>query len=533
MTSRHVPRTRPFRTIRLIAALVTVTACGPKADPVVPPPTPTLAVTVAPATVTVAAGTSGTAQATFLRGGGLTGDVAVTSSGAPAGITVAFTPATVAAAATTSDIAVNVAANVAAGSYPVTIRGTVAGTGQVTGSTTLTVTVPVVTATTVTQTYCSTDTPIWFAYQDGTGPWTRVLPGANNTFSFQLQSARGGIATVNTVGGVATAFDVNVVYASAAEMATYSASAGIGACPTKNVTGTIAGVTNLQFTNISLGTSTTFVTGNGTAPFQLTRVPDGTLDLFAARIVSAGRRADRLILRRGVSVANGGTVPVVDFAAAESFAPATDNVRVLGLTTDTAIVSTVYTGVRSSTFGFLNIIPAYTASSGAVPYDAIPVTRLNAGELQQLYAVTSTPQSSRFAGVFFRAPGAFTVPLAGYLSTPTITRSTDAPYARPRFQVDFETAYSRLMSVEFAQASQTRTASLLATSGYTGGTRWDFVFPDLSAAAGWNSTWALRPAVPFTWTVTGYGGAIAQFDASIADGATFRIASNSSLQAVP
>ena len=118
--------------------------------------------------------------------------------------------------------------------------------------------------------------------------------------------------------------------------------------------------------------------------------------------------------------------------------------------------------------------------------------------------VTSTPQSSRFAGVFFRAPGPFTIALAGYLSTPIISRSTDAPYARPRVQVDFETAYSRLLSVEFAQTSQTRTASLVATSGYTGGTRWDFVFPDLSGAAGWNSTWALRPAVPFTWTATGY-----------------------------
>ena len=54
MTTRHVPRTRPVRTIRLIAALVTATACGPKADPVVPPPTPTLGVTVAPATLTLA-----------------------------------------------------------------------------------------------------------------------------------------------------------------------------------------------------------------------------------------------------------------------------------------------------------------------------------------------------------------------------------------------------------------------------------------------------------------------------------------------
>ena len=54
-----------------------------------------------------------------------------------------------------------------------------------------------------------------------------------------------------------------------------------------------------------------------------------------------------------------------------------------GLTTDTAIVATVYTGVRSSTFGFLNIIPAYAANSGAVAYDAIPAARLNAGELQE------------------------------------------------------------------------------------------------------------------------------------------------------
>jgi hypothetical protein len=273
----------------------------------------------------------------------------------------------------------------------------------------------------VTQSFCSSDAPVWFAYQDGGGPWTRVLAGANNTYAFQLFSARGGI------------------------------------------------------------------------------------------------------------------IPVADFAAAEAFAPATANVTVTGLATatDSAFIPTVYSGTSGSSFGILTTILRYVAANGAVPYDAIPVARLNASELQQIYAINSTPNSNRFAGVFFRTTADRTLSLAAFPSTPIITRNLDTPYTRPRMRVDFHSDSSRMLSIEFAQTSLNRSASLMATGAYTGGGAWDLVFPDLSGAAGWNTSWALQPGTPFRWGVTALGGAALQFDASIADGATYKAASNTSLQAVP
>jgi hypothetical protein len=96
-----------------------------------------------------------------------------------------------------------------------------------------------------------------------------------------------------------------------------------------------------------------------------------------------------------------------------------------------------------------------------------------------------------------------------------------------------QTDYNRMLFAEFAQTSSNRSASVTATRAWVGGAAWDVTFPDLSAAAGWNTIWPLRPATPFTWTVGALGGAIYQLDANVADGAFFKSASIASVQAVP
>jgi len=101
---------------------------------------PSFTLTPSAASLTVAAGSSATDTITVADSGGFTGAVALSASGAPAGVTVSFgtSPAT-----TSSVVTVSVASTVAAGSFPITISGSgTSGGTALTASTTITVTVP-------------------------------------------------------------------------------------------------------------------------------------------------------------------------------------------------------------------------------------------------------------------------------------------------------------------------------------------------------------------------------------------------------
>ncbi len=492
----------------------------------------TVAVAVTPTSASVVAGASASSAATITRGGAFAGAVALTSSGAPTGLTVTFTPASVAAGATTSAIAVATTSTVTPGTYPLVISA--AGTGVTTATATLTITVtaPVV-GSSVTLSYCAGDAPIWVAYQDGSGPWTRVSVTGTNTYTFSISSGKAGLATVDTVG---TGYDLNVTYGTTADFNGFGNTLGLGACGTKSVTGSVANVSNTQFANVTLGYSTKFVLPITSSAFTLSNVASGPQDLFASRLTASTQRVDKIILRRGLDVPNGGSLAVLDFNAAEAFAPATANVTVSGVGADTAVVASLFNGTRGSTFGILGTFSEYLAASGAVPYDAVPTAQLASGELQQLYAVADaagTSSSLRFSGVYFRAPTNLTIALGPALGAPTVTRDATGPYSRTRTVLAQQTEYNRYFTASFAQTSANRTASITATAGYIGSASWDLSIPDLTGATGWTNTWGLLNGTGIDWNVSALGGALYQLDATIADGTTFRSAQRSSAAPLP
>ncbi len=98
---------------------------------------PDVALSVAPEALTLAPGASGSAAITTEALAGFTGDVALTVTGAPAGVTAALAASSVAAGSGTS-LAVDVGAGAAPGSYPLTITATAASNVH---TATLTVTV--------------------------------------------------------------------------------------------------------------------------------------------------------------------------------------------------------------------------------------------------------------------------------------------------------------------------------------------------------------------------------------------------------
>jgi hypothetical protein len=494
-------------------------------------PTPTVALTVAPTTTSIVAGASGTANATIARGGGFADSVVLTATGAPAGMTLAFTPATIAAGGTTSAIAITVARSVAAGNYPVTINAAGAGVAAATTTLTVTVTAPAG-GSAVTLSYCAADAPVWVAYQDGTGPWTRVTPNSGtNTYQFTISAARAGIAAVDTVG---SAFDLNITYATAAELNGFGDTRSFGACGAKRVNGTVANVAATQLAVVTLGYATKFVTPLPSADFTLTGVAAGPQDLFAARLSAATQRTDKVILRRGLDIADNGSLALLDFNAAEAFAPVSANVTVSGLGADTASIVSLFNGVRGSAFGFISTIGQYV--SGASPYDALPGARLNTDELQQLLVTTTgTGAASQFrsSGVFFRSPTDRTVAMGPALSAPTVARIAGGTYSRASVQLSVQTEYNRYITAEFSQTSPVRSTSIFASSGYTGGGAWDLSIPDLSAAAGWLPTWGLQNGAAISWSVQALGGSVYLLDTAIADGSTSRSASRSSTTPLP
>jgi subtilase family serine protease len=102
-------------------------------------PTPDFALSASPASVSIKQGTSGSSTITSAIAGGFNAAVALTSSGAPAGMTITFTPASIAAPGSgTSAMSITVASTTAVGTYPITVTGT--GGGK-THTTTVSVTV--------------------------------------------------------------------------------------------------------------------------------------------------------------------------------------------------------------------------------------------------------------------------------------------------------------------------------------------------------------------------------------------------------
>ncbi len=129
-------RTLLLLSLAAIAGVATISACSSDSNP---PDAGSLALALTPTNINVAQGGTGSSAASITRGGAFTGPVTLSASGAPAGVTVTFSPGLIATGATSAGIGVAVDAAVTAGAKTITISA--AGTGVTTATATLTVTV--------------------------------------------------------------------------------------------------------------------------------------------------------------------------------------------------------------------------------------------------------------------------------------------------------------------------------------------------------------------------------------------------------
>ncbi|MEA2692786.1 MAG: trimeric autotransporter adhesin, partial [Acidobacteriota bacterium] len=101
--------------------------------------TPAFTLSAAPTAVSIAAGSAGSSTLSTTVSGGFNSAIALSASGQPAGVTVSFSPTSIAApGAGSSTMTINVAAGTAAGTSTITVTGT---GGGITHTATVTVTV--------------------------------------------------------------------------------------------------------------------------------------------------------------------------------------------------------------------------------------------------------------------------------------------------------------------------------------------------------------------------------------------------------
>ncbi|MCE9572498.1 MAG: hypothetical protein K8W52_05025, partial [Deltaproteobacteria bacterium] len=197
---------------------------------------PDIALHVAPEALTLAPGASGTAAITTEAVAGFTGDVALTVTGAPAGVTAALDASTVAAGSGTS-LAVGVGAGVAPGSYPLTITATAASNVH---TATLTVTV------TAADDFALTVAPATLELARGaTGTLaitTTVASGNPTSIALTVTGAPAGVTATLTPATIAAGASATctLVIADSAAPGDYTLTiTGVGAAATHTATATL------------------------------------------------------------------------------------------------------------------------------------------------------------------------------------------------------------------------------------------------------------------------------------------------------
>jgi subtilase family serine protease len=211
--------------------------------------TPAFNISASPTAVSVVQGSSGTSTITTAVSGGFNSAIALTASGQPSGVTVGFSPTSIAAPGSGSSTATfTVASTAAAGTYTITVTGTGGGLTEK-ASVSLTVTA----AGTPAFTLAASPTSVSVA-QGGSGTST-VTTAVSGGFSSAIALSASGQPT-----GVTVAFNPTSIAApgSGTSTATFTvASTAAAGTYAITVTGTGGGITHTATVSLTVTAATT------------------------------------------------------------------------------------------------------------------------------------------------------------------------------------------------------------------------------------------------------------------------------------
>ena len=509
-------------------ATVTATALG------IIPVTTTFSVTVtaptefsltaAPAALTVVAGLSGNTTINIVRTG-FNGAITFSLLNAPAGITAVFNPTS--ATTNLAALVVSAASNVAAGNYQLSIQGSAPGAGTQSAVLQLTVAAPAAGGTNVDYQFCDPPTaPVFFAYQDGTSAWravTGATAGGRTRFAFNLTQVRGGVLAVyrTTFGGntlsaarrvlrlrdrlrasaqpsrqsdasqlrQADIYQTDVLYASATELAQDGSDNCAATQSIRTVTGTVSNVPAGAFSILSFGyTTEVFVGGVGSNPVVF-EAPAGTNDFAGSRMATPGTAPNRVVILRNLNIANGGSLPAIDFDGPASSAPSAATVNIAGAAGDDLETFVDLITANSRVGLWFDLAPS---TSSTRPWAGLNSTVMQSSDFHGLVVFATPPNNPGDFRVALKYVGPIAnqnIALGPAVSLPTSAAVSSDAYPRFRFQGAIPPEYSKGAAINLIGLGDFGSLySMIATSTYLAAAgnpfAYDFTMPDVAALAG-------------------------------------------------
>ena len=461
---------------------------------------PNFTLSTAPAVgLTIAQGFSAVATITVTRTLGFSGSVSFTVTGAPTGLTLSPAPAST--TGTSSSFGLAASGTVTPGAYTLTIHGTATGLAEQTATLGVVIGAAGSGNASIDFSACAASgKPIWLATQDGSGPWTRGT-GVADVYRFNVNASTGQVAWVTTSG--ANAFTVHQLLRLhdaliAAPQLICTASG------TKTVNGTLANLATGLAAKLYLGGSGTSQSVNGA--FQISGVVDGNQDLVAyARSTSTPGIADRVLLRRAVNIATGGTLGTVDMTGGESFAPIAATMTANGtLAGESTAYSVEYFTGAGSNGCQLAVLYGDNPTSGTFTAYGVPAAQQVATDFHALAFNASEAGGGAVRTIiqYFHAFAATTVTLPAVLPTPVFT-SVGGPYRRLQAAFSMPADYGGTTQIQYGDASGPFRFVILTADGGAFGTQGGVLaLQDFSGVAGWDNSWGPSAATS-NWSLTG------------------------------
>lgn len=325
----------------------------------------TVSLSVSPSSGSAQQGGQVITTATLTRGGGFTGTVNLTVTGAPAGVTAVVSNIVTSGTTTTATVTVTIDATTVPGNYPMVVHGTGSGVTEATASYALTVTAAPVPAYTLTL-----SAPALTILQGAATPTTTVNLARDN-FSGNV-----ALTVENLPTGVTAAFAPVSPISGNSSVLTLTVAAAAPA-------GTFA---NLVVRGVAPGLA------DRTAPLSLTiaaPTPSFSLSLLnAALTIPQGSSAPTTtVLIARTSFPGGVTLSVLNLptGVTASFSPANPQ-----FTNGSLLTLTVVPGAPTGTFNNLSVQGVGTPGTVATPLTLTISTGVPAGN----FTLTTTPPTS-------------------------------------------------------------------------------------------------------------------------------------------
>lgn len=369
---------------------------------------------------------------------------------------------------------------------------------------------------TVSWSVCPDGEYVWAAWQDGQGPWQRLL-GTNHAYSFTVTNPE-------KLFSLAVAFQapdgevlVRIYHAASDEAFLHgflTDCVGSGTPAGVSVQGTVTGYSEAtEMASVSFGGGA--AVNAGAYRVEPVAIP-GTYDFAAwksTRLVPFGTSiSTRAILRRGIQLATGAPDPTnlagADLGGAESFALSAHTATLTGLDPQEQVFGAATFSTQNGSSINLTGMALPAPGQTTIAFAGVPVSKQVSGEMHLLTAAAMKQTGAnsaeyRGAWTWFAAPADRTLALPPAMApavtvaaatAPQVRLRTDWPAALP-YNMHFLNYRQSDCKVGWEVTLSPRWYQLMPKGTYT--------LPDLSGVAGWNGAWALQTGLEVTWSVNG------------------------------